>query len=54
MKKTINWLKDDETGQGMMEYSMILVIISVAFILLLTALGTTLYDKYIAIGNSMP
>ena len=54
MKKVIDWLKDNELGQGTIEYSLILVIISVAFILLLSALGTTLYDKYIAIGNTMP
>jgi pilus assembly protein Flp/PilA len=54
MKKIIDWLKDNEIGQGTMEYGWILVIISVAFILLLTALGTTLYDKYISIENSMP
>jgi pilus assembly protein Flp/PilA len=54
MKKIIDWLKNDESGQGTMEYSFILVIISVAFILLLTAFGSAIYDKYISVGAELP
>jgi pilus assembly protein Flp/PilA len=54
LRKIIYWLKDDEVGQGMVEYVLIIVLIAVASVLLLTALGGTLYDKYIAIGNLIP
>ncbi len=54
MRKIIYWLKDDEVGQGMVEYVLIIVLISVASVILLTTLGGALYDKYIAIGNSIP
>jgi Flp pilus assembly pilin Flp len=54
LRKIIYWLKNDEVGQGYIDYLFILVLISVAFILLLTTLGITLYDKYVEIGNSMP
>jgi len=54
LKRIIYWLRDDEDGQGMVEYVLIIVLVSVASVLLITALGGTLYDKYIAIGNSIP
>lgn len=54
MKKIIEWYINDESGQGTMEYSFILVIISVAFILLLIAFGDAINDKYHVIGNDLP
>jgi len=54
MKKTIHWLMANEQGQGMLEYSLILVIISLAFILVLGALGSGAAEKYSTINNTMP
>lgn len=54
MRHIIDWLKNNESGQGTMEYSFILVIISVAFVLLLIAFGEALNDKYLMIGNDLP
>lgn len=39
MKKFMNWLKNEESGQGMVEYGLILALIAVAVIVALTALG---------------
>jgi pilus assembly protein Flp/PilA len=42
MKKLMNWLKNEESGQGMVEYGLIIVFVALAVILGLTALGTNL------------
>ncbi|MPM05758.1 hypothetical protein SDC9_52053 [bioreactor metagenome] len=35
MKKLINWLKGEESGQGMVEYGLIIALIAVTLILVL-------------------
>ena len=40
MKKLMNWLKNEESGQGMVEYGLILALIAVVVITALTFLGT--------------
>ena len=40
MKKLMNWLKNEESGQGMVEYGLILALIAVVVIGALTLLGT--------------
>lgn len=46
MKKLMNWLKNEESGQGMVEYGLILALIAIAVIaafqLIATNLNTTL------------
>lgn len=39
MKKIMNWLKNEESGQGMVEYGLILALIAVVVIGALTLLG---------------
>lgn len=39
MKKLMNWLKNEESGQGMVEYGLILALIAVVVIAALIALG---------------
>jgi pilus assembly protein Flp/PilA len=39
MKKLMNWLKNEESGQGMVEYGLILALIAVVVIGALTLLG---------------
>jgi pilus assembly protein Flp/PilA len=40
MKKLMNWLKNEESGQGMVEYGLILALIAIVVIVALRALGT--------------
>ncbi|MEA5050181.1 MAG: Flp family type IVb pilin [Oscillospiraceae bacterium] len=39
MKQLFNWLRDEESGQGMVEYGLIIALIAVVVIVALTALG---------------
>lgn len=54
MRKIVYWLKTNEQGQGMLEYGLILMIVSVAFIVLLGVLGNGAKDTYSSINNTMP
>jgi pilus assembly protein Flp/PilA len=42
MKKLMNWLKNEESGQGMVEYGLILALIAVVVIGAVTLIGTNL------------
>lgn len=46
LKKIINWLKNEESGQGMVEYGLIIALIAVVLIIALTALGGGLGDIF--------
>lgn len=46
MKKFMNWLKNEESGQGMVEYGLILALIAVAVIGALTLLGGNISDMF--------
>jgi pilus assembly protein Flp/PilA len=39
MKNFVNWLKNEESGQGMVEYALIIALVSVAIIGALIALS---------------
>ena len=39
MKKILNWLKSEESGQGMVEYGLIIALISIIAITAITAIG---------------
>jgi pilus assembly protein Flp/PilA len=39
MKKLMNWLKNEESGQGMVEYGLIIALIAIVLIGALTALS---------------
>ena len=39
MKKFLQWLKDEESGQGMVEYGLIIALISVVAIVAIRAIG---------------
>ncbi len=39
MKKYLQWLKDEESGQGMVEYGLIIAIISVVAIAAIRGIG---------------
>ncbi len=44
---------DDEDGQGLAEYALILALIAVVSILALLYLGTQVNDKMVIIGNAV-
>ena len=46
MKKLMNWLKNEESGQGMVEYGLIIVFVALAVILGLTFLGGSLNNLF--------
>jgi pilus assembly protein Flp/PilA len=46
MKKMMNWLMEEESGQGMVEYGLILALISVVVVATLGLIGTNLDLKF--------
>ena len=42
MKKLMNWLKNEESGQGMVEYGLIIVVVALVVIVWINVLGNTL------------
>ncbi len=50
MKDFMNWFTEEESGQGMVEYGLILALIAVVVIVALTTIGTNIKDKFEEIG----
>lgn len=50
MKK---WFVEEESGQGMVEYGLIIVLIAIAVITALTGVGKNLTDKFDEIGQAI-
>ena len=50
MKK---WLVEEESGQGMVEYGLIIVLIAIAVIAALTTVGENLVAKFGEIGDAI-
>lgn len=48
-----NWLMEEESGQGMVEYGLIIVLIAVVLITSLKAIGTNLKDKFNAVADEL-
>jgi pilus assembly protein Flp/PilA len=46
MKKLFSWLKNEESGQGMVEYGLILALIAVVVIFAVRAIGTNARDTF--------
>ena len=53
MKQFMNWLTNEESGQGMVEYGLILSLISVVVIVALSGNGTQLNTKFQEIDNTL-
>ncbi|MEL7606906.1 MAG: Flp family type IVb pilin [Sedimentibacter saalensis] len=46
MKKLVKWLKNEESGQGMVEYGLIIVVVALVVVLGLGVLGNGLSDFF--------
>ncbi len=53
MKKLMNWLKNEESGQGMVEYALIIVAIALAVILILPQIGEAINGKFTEIKTAI-
>ncbi len=53
MKKLFSWLKNEESGQGMVEYGLILALIAVVVIAALRTLGTSTQVKLQEVGEAI-
>ena len=53
MKKLLVWLRKEESGQGMVEYGLILALIAVVVIVALRTLGTATHDKLEEVGGAI-
>ncbi|MBS5063723.1 MAG: Flp family type IVb pilin [Hungatella hathewayi] len=47
------WLAEEESGQGMVEYGLIVVLIAVVVITALTSIGTNLKGKFETIASTI-
>lgn len=46
MKEMMNWLSEEESGQGMVEYGLIIALIAVVVIVALTTMGGKIKDIF--------
>ena len=53
MKKFMNWFASEESGQGMVEYGLIIALIAVVLIAVLTALGGGLKNIFQKITDTI-
>ena len=53
MKDMVSWLADEESGQGLVEYALILALIAIIVILVLTALGKNVNNKFGYVSNEL-
>ena len=53
IKTYVQSLRDDEEGQALVEYSLIVALISVVAIAALTAIGTSVNDILTAVGDAL-
>ena len=54
MKKVINWFVSEESGQGMVEYGLIIALVAVVLITVLTNLGGGLEKTFQNIVDKLP
>lgn len=52
-KEMRKWFVEEESGQGMVEYGLIIVLIAIAVVAALTTVGDQLVATFEKIGNSI-
>lgn len=53
MKQFLNWMKNEESGQGMVEYGLIIALIAIVVIAALSGIGTNLKAKFEEIQGNL-
>lgn len=53
MKKMMNWLVSEESGQGMVEYALILALIAIVVIAAVGLVGNKVEAKFNSIANAL-
>lgn len=53
IKKSMKWLASEESGQGMVEYGLIIALVSVAAIVALGLVGNQLRDMFNSLTNKI-
>lgn len=53
MKKMLNWFISEESGQGMVEYGLIIALIAIVVIVALTAVGNGVNNKFQDISTKL-
>ena len=53
MKKFMNWMIQEESGQGMVEYGLIIVLVALVAMVALSGVGTILSTKFTAIVTGL-
>lgn len=52
-REKMSWLIGEESGQGVVEYALILVLVAMVSLVAIGTFGTSLAQKYEAIVNSL-
>ncbi|MGE4486017.1 MAG: Flp family type IVb pilin [Oscillospiraceae bacterium] len=53
MKNFVNWLKNEESGQGMVEYGMLIALIAVGVIAALIVLGPQIKSIFTGVSDQI-
>ena len=53
MKKFLNWFSNEESGQGMVEYALIIALVAIVVIVALTALGNATENKMQNVADAL-
>ena len=54
MKEMMNWLKEEESGQGMVEYALILGLVSIIAIVAVGNVGTKINEIWTKAESQLP
>ena len=53
MRKIIEWVKKEESGQGMIEYALIIGLISIAAVAILLIIGPKISNLFSNVNNKV-
>ena len=53
MKDMVSWLSNEESGQGLVEYALILALIAIIVIVVLSLLGNNVNNKLGYVSNAL-